>query len=94
MKHARLDGLTRVSFTDCLGPCSEANVVFVFLDGRPLWLRRMNVEPLFDALFDWLRAALANGSVPPPLPEPLAARSFCWTGGGDGPVPPVLDAPA
>lgn len=94
MKAARLDGLARVSFTDCLGPCSEANVVFVFLDGRPLWLRRMNVETLFDALFGWLGAALANGAAVPPLPESLAARSFRWTGGGDGPEPPVEDAPA
>jgi cobaltochelatase CobN len=94
MKASRLDGLARVSFTDCLGPCSEANVVFVFLDGRPIWLRRMNLEPLFDALFGWLGAALENGAAPPPLPDALAARSFRWTGGGDGPDPPVSDASA
>jgi cobaltochelatase CobN len=93
MKAAHLDGLARVAFTDCLGPCSEANVVFVLLDGRPLWLRRMNGEGLFGSLFGWLGAVLANGT-PPALPEPLSARSFRWTGGGDGPDPPVPDAPA
>jgi cobaltochelatase CobN len=88
MKASGLDGLARVAFTDCLGPCSEANVVFVFLDGRPLWLRRMNVEGLYDLLFTWLRATLLDGAVVP-LPEELSARSFTWTGGGQGPVPPV-----
>jgi cobaltochelatase CobN len=93
MKAARLDGLARVSFTDCLGPCSEANVVFVFLDGRPLWLRRMNAEPLFETLFGWLGDALANGAAPA-LPETLSTRCFRWTGGGDGPDPPIQDATA
>lgn len=88
MKASRLDGLARVAFTDCLGPCSEANVVFLFVDGEPVWLRRMNAEPLFDAFFAWLRAALANG-VRPALPPELAERSFTWTGGGQGPSPPV-----
>src|ERR1044071_1654241 len=88
LKRAKLDGLARVAFTDCLGPCSEANVLFLFLDGRPLWLRRMNTEPLYDVLFAWLREALAGGdgkALPPQLDE----RSFTWTGGGQGPEPPV-----
>jgi cobaltochelatase CobN len=88
MKHARLDGLARVAFTDCLGPCSEANVVFLYLDGRPLWLRRMNAEALYDTFFAWLREALADGGVPP-LPAELSERSFTWTGGGSGPAPPI-----
>ena len=88
MKAAQLDGLARVAFTDCLGPCSEANVVFVFVDGRPLWLRRMNAEPLYDALFAWLRTALTNGARPA-LPGVLTERSFTWTGGGEGPLPPI-----
>ena len=88
MRHAGLDGLARVAMTDCLGPCSEANVVFLYIDGRPLWLRRMNDETLFDAFFAWLREALANGAHRP-LPTALAERSFSWTGGGDGPEPPI-----
>ena len=34
---------------------------------------------------------MADGE--PELPAELAARSFTWTGGGIGPVPPV-DVPA
>ena len=89
MKAAKLDGLARVAFTDCLGPCSEANVIFLYIDGRPLWLRRMNHEGLYDEFFAWLRSALLDGSAP--LPPALAERSFQWTGGGVGPAPPILD---
>ena len=93
MKAAALDGQARVAFTDCLGPCSEANVVFLFLEGRPLWLRRMNTEALYDVFFAWLRRALIDG-VEKPLPSALAERSFSWTGGGDGPPPPVVPEPS
>jgi cobaltochelatase CobN len=94
MKAAALDGVARVAFTDCLGPCSEANVVFLFVDGRPIWLRRMNDEVLYDAFFTWLDGMLNNGaSAPAALPAALAARSFRWTGGGDGPPPPISDVP-
>jgi hypothetical protein len=88
MKAAKLDGAARVAFTDCLGPCGEANVLFLFLDGRPLWLRRMNTELLYDEFFAWLRGVLSAG-VARPLPPALAERSFTWTGGGVGPVPPI-----
>jgi hypothetical protein len=91
MKASGLDGLARVAFTDCLGPCSEANVVFLYADGHPMWLRRMNTESLYDQFFAWLRETLTNGHRPA-LPEGLAERSFTWTGGGQGPDPPVPDA--
>ena len=90
MKTAALDGMARIAFTDCLGPCSEANVLFLFLDGRPLWLRRMNTELLYDAFFAWLRDALSDGAAPA-LPSVLRAHSFTWTGGGKGPAPPMQD---
>jgi hypothetical protein len=89
MKSAALDGLARIAFTDCLGPCSEANVLFLFLDGRPIWLRRMNTESLYDAFFAWLRDALRDAATA--LPSVLAGRSFAWTGGGQGPLPPIPD---
>ena len=80
----------RLAFSDCLGPCSEANVVFLYLDGHPYWLRRINsVEP-FAALLDWLRAVL--GGAGRRLPAVLAERAFAWTGGGDGPAPPIDEA--
>ena len=91
MKAAQLEGLARVAFTDCLGPCSEANVLFLYLDGQPFWLRRMNTEPVYDVFFAWLRETLASGA-PGTLPPALVERSFRWTGGGVGPVPPLLDA--
>jgi len=86
LRRAELEGRARVAFTDCLGPCSEANVLFLFLDGHPLWLRRMNSEALYDELFAWLRDAVANGASPV-LPATLRERSFTWTGGGEGPPP-------
>jgi hypothetical protein len=89
MRSAALDGLARIAFTDCLGPCSEANVLFLFLDGRPIWLRRMNMESLYDAFFAWLRVALRDAATA--LPSVLAVRSFAWTGGGQGPLPPIPD---
>jgi len=86
-RQAGLQGRVRLAFSDCLGPCSEANVVFLYLDGRPFWLRRINsVEP-FAALLDWLRSVLDGGGRR--LPPVLAERAFAWTGGGDGPEPPV-----
>ena len=90
-KTAGLDGRVRLAFTDCLGPCSEANVILLYLHGRPLWFRRMNAPELIGALLDYSRAA-TNGTAPA-LPAELAVRSFSWTGGGVGPAPPV-DAPA
>jgi (2Fe-2S) ferredoxin len=88
-RRAGLDGRARLSFCDCLGPCSEANVVFVYLNGRPLWLRRVNsIEP-FAILLDWLREQLRSGNTA--LPQDLAQRTFAWTGGGEGPAPPIAD---
>lgn len=84
-----LSGRLRLAFTDCLGPCSEANVIFVYLGGRPVWLRRVNDIDAFTALLDWARNALDGAD--PPLPAALAARSFTWTGGGEGPEPPIGD---
>jgi cobaltochelatase CobN len=88
-RRSGLDGAVRLAFTDCLGPCSEANVVFLYLPGRPLWLRRINsVEP-FAELLVWVQAAVAGDAAA--LPPALATRSFNWTGGGEGPHPPLPD---
>jgi len=89
-KAAGLDGRVRLAFTECLGPCSEANVMLLYLRGQPLWLRRMNSPESLVALMDYCRAALADGT--PPWPPELATRSFSWTGGGTGPAPPISDA--
>ena len=86
-RQSGVEGRLRLAFTDCLGPCSEANVVFVYLDGRPIWLRRVNDVDAFRSVLEWARGALADGDRP--LPAPLATRSFAWTGGGEGPAPPI-----
>ncbi len=86
-KSADLIGVVRLAFTDCLGPCSEANVVFLYLRGRPLWFRRMNSSELFADLLAYAGDALRDHDAR--LPESLAIRSFSWTGGGIGPEPPV-----
>jgi (2Fe-2S) ferredoxin len=81
-----VEGRLRLAFTDCLGPCSEANVVFLYLAGRPLWLRRVNDIDAFRTMLDWARRALEGDDR---LPPALATRSFMWTGGGEGPSPPI-----
>lgn len=86
-KSADLVGLVRLAFTDCLGPCSEANVVFLYLRGRPLWFRRMNSPQLFEDLLAYVRDALHDHDAR--LPESLAGRSFSWARSGVGPEPPV-----
>ena len=59
--------------------------------GRPVWLRRINsVEP-FEILLGWLRRVLDGAEST--LPGALAARAFAWTGGGQGPLPPIDDRP-
>ena len=83
---AGLQGRVRFAFSECLGPCSEANVVFVYLHGRPLWLRRINTLSLFEALLAHVRTAVEAPTAR--LPEELAAHSFSWTGGGVGPELP------
>jgi cobaltochelatase CobN len=87
-KTSGLDGRVRLAFTDCLGPCSEANVILLYLHGRPLWFRRMNSPELIGALLDYSRAAAAGGDTHA-LPDELGVRSFSWTGGGVGPAPPI-----
>jgi cobaltochelatase CobN len=82
---AGLQGRVRLAFSECLGPCSEANVVFVYLHGRPLWFRRINTPELFAAVLAYARDAVDAAGAP--LPEGLAERSFSWTGGGVGPAP-------
>jgi hypothetical protein len=88
-KVSGLAGQVRLSFSDCLGPCSEANVVFVYVHGRALWFRRMNSPELFAELLRYVGDAAADPTRP--LPPSLARHSFAWAGGGIGPVPPVAD---
>jgi hypothetical protein len=84
-----LSGRVRMAFTECLGPCSESNVIFLYLGGRPLWLRRVNSPELFARALRYAdEASRNNASALPPELEPY---SFSWTGGGIGPAPPISD---
>ena len=87
-RESGMEGRLRLAFTDCLGPCSEANVVFVYLPGRPIWLRRVNDVDAFRCVIGWARGALADGA-DGCLPPLLAMRSFAWAGSGEGPAPPI-----
>jgi cobaltochelatase CobN len=89
-RHGGVEGRVRLAFTDCLGPCSEANVMLLYLGGRPLWFRRMNSPELVTTLVEYTRVAI--DAAPPALPPALADRSFAWTGGGVGPEPPITDS--
>ena len=80
---AGLQGKVRFAFSECLGPCSEANVVFAYLNGRPLWFRRINTLELFETVLAYVRTAVEAPAAP--LPAELTAHSFSWTGGGVGP---------
>jgi hypothetical protein len=91
-KASGLAGQVRLSFSDCLGPCSEANVVFVYVRGRALWFRRMNAPGLFGELLRYVGDAAADPTQP--LPPTLARHSFTWAGGGVGPEPPIADQDA
>jgi cobaltochelatase CobN len=93
-RRSGLDGLVRLAFTDCLGPCSEANVIFVYALGRPYWFRRINSPELIAAVVDFTRLATAPSDPhgASELPVALAPHAFSWTGGGPGPEPPVKDA--
>jgi cobaltochelatase CobN len=82
---AGLEGRARLAFTECLGPCSEANVVFLYVHGRPRWFRRINSTDLFTGLLAYTRDAVAAPDAAPP--SLLAERAFAWTGGGLGPEP-------
>jgi cobaltochelatase CobN len=89
-KSSGLADRVRLAFTDCLGPCSEANVMLLYLGGRLLWFRRMNAPELVEGLLAYARGVADGGA--PPMPAELASRSFSWAGGGLGPEPPIADA--
>jgi hypothetical protein len=78
-------GWVRSSSTDYLGPRREANVVFLYIQGRPLWFRRTNSPELFVDLLTYARDPLRDRA----RPTALATRPFCGAGGGVGPEPPV-----
>ena len=63
-----------LSFSSCLGPCSAANVVYLRLDGRSLWLGSLDNAPQsISSLLGYIEQAL-HSVTPPPLTSDLARR--------------------
>ncbi|HWG98903.1 MAG TPA: hypothetical protein VNV66_06180 [Pilimelia sp.] len=70
----------RVRVSDCLGPCTQANVVVVTpapaarrRGARPVWLGLVNDDGAVELLDSWLRA---GGPGAAPLPAPLHLHRF------------------
>jgi hypothetical protein len=79
-------GGVRLSSTEDLGPCREADVVFLPIRGcSPWWQRKESPERFVDRLPD-ASAPLRDRDWP--LPTALAPRSF-GEAGGAGPTSPV-----
>ena len=80
-KASGLDGRVRLAFTDCLGPCSEANVILLYLHGQPLWSTR----PLDETVTrrDARECRRCPGRPVPPVADALAWR---WSRSG-APIP-------
>ena len=101
-----LSGRVRMAFTECLGPCSESNVVFLYLQAAPVWLRRVNTPELFAGALRYANEATRNGAVEPPRASAAfvlvdgrrhrpRTASFQMRGPETGPPsPPTLRGPA
>ncbi len=65
----------RVVRTGCLGPCSEANVLFAQLLGCGFWFGRIDQASEVEALVRFVAATLGQGS-PAVMPEELRGHAF------------------
>ncbi len=71
----RLKDRAYVTMTNCLGPCEDGNICFLYANGRGTWFRGMNSDVLVKALMDHLdQVTKAKANLPPP--EPLASQVF------------------
>lgn len=71
----RIRDRVHLSFVGCLGPCAVGNNAMLILHGRTTWLKDLNDPALAPAVFDWIEAMLASGSV---LPAPSALADHVW----------------
>ncbi|MEK7866351.1 MAG: hypothetical protein AAB434_06675 [Planctomycetota bacterium] len=74
----RLKDRAYVTLTNCLGPCEEGNICFLYANGQGTWFRGMNTDPLVRGLMDYLDQVTQSKSCPSP-PEPLASQVFTRT---------------
>lgn len=64
-----------LTFSGCLGPCAVGNNALLQLWGRSIWLKDLNRPELTSAVFDYIEAMLAAGTVLP-VPEMLAGHVY------------------
>ena len=70
----RLRSKVHLTFTACLGPCAVANVAYLQIDGRSLWLHSLDDDPkLVAMLFDLIEHVVRERTFPP-LPAALEQR--------------------
>lgn len=81
-----------LTFSGCLGPCAVGNNALLQLWGRSIWLKDLNAAALIPAVFDYLEAMLAAGSVLP-VPNDLAGHVYeRYLTPGDAPPPMTFGA--
>ncbi len=64
-----------LTFSGCLGPCAVGNNALLQIWGRSIWLKDLNAPDLVPAIFDYIEAMLAAGSVLP-VPEALDGHVY------------------
>jgi cobaltochelatase CobN len=64
----RLRNTLHLTLAACLGQCALANVVLLIVDGHAIWFHSIESEEQVLALYEYIEALLAAGSLlPPPL---------------------------
>ncbi len=64
-----------LTFTGCLGPCAVGNNALLQIWGRSIWLKDLNAPQLATAVFDYIEAMLAAGSILP-VPDALTGHAY------------------
>jgi len=64
-----------LTFSGCLGPCAVGNNALLQLWGRSIWLKDLDQPDLTTAVFDYIEAMLAGGTVLP-VPDVLAGHVY------------------
>ncbi|RJQ76175.1 (2Fe-2S) ferredoxin domain-containing protein [Pseudonocardiaceae bacterium YIM PH 21723] len=66
---AELAGIAKIKVVDdCLGPCSDGNVIVVKPQGvKPIWVARVLTDQVVADLIDWIR----SGAAEPPASVPV-----------------------
>lgn len=71
----KLRSRLHLTFSGCLGPCAVGNNALLQIWDRSIWLKDLNAPALVPAVFDYIQAMLAAGSVLP-VPAGLAGHVY------------------